>query len=277
MISSHRAVDDHPEPEWGRALITDDTSGPSFDMSGRVAIVTGASRGLGRAVALDLARAGARVLAVGRKPDDVAETVRQVADVSAAAATAYLADLADTEQCTRLFTEIVADGHAPDVLVNNAGMTHSAFAEDLSDAQWTEVIETNLGSSFRVARGFAAICKLPAAVVNVSSICAFVGVKSQAAYAASKAGISGLTRSLALEWAHRPIRVNAVAPGYFDAGLPAELFRDPDARARIESRIPLGRVASPGEVSPAVVFLASDLASYITGTTLLVDGGYTAQ
>lgn len=253
------------------------TTSRSMSVDGRTAVITGASRGLGRVLALDMAAAGASVVAVGRSLADLEETAALVRKQSGREVYTYVADLSSAEECACLFTDIAGDGLRPSILVNNAGMTESALALETTSEQWSTVLDTNLGSVFHCSKAFAALRPEGGAVVNVASIGSFAGVKTQAAYTASKAGVVGLTRTLALEWASIGLRVNAVAPGYFDAGLPAELLRDESAVRRITSRIPLGRIAQPEEISPAVMFLASDAAAYVTGAVLVVDGGYTAQ
>ena len=233
-------------------------------LEGKTALVTGASRGIGRAIAVELARAGATVVVGYRTGRDEAETLaREIAG------RAIEADVSKSEDAARL----VSEAGDLDILVNNAGLTRDGVLARMSDDDWRAVIETNLSSVFYTCRAVTRpmMKKRRGAIVNVSSIVGVHGNWGQTNYAASKAGIIGFTKSLARELGSRNIRANVVAPGYVKTRL-TEVLPEGATAAMVE-QTPLGRVAEPEEVAGAVRFLASDQASFITGEVLLVDGG----
>ena len=232
---------------------------PPISMEGRVAFVTGAASGIGRATAAALRDAGAAVFGVDRdEADGVARAdVRDETSVRAAIGS-----------CVKMHGRI-------DTLVNAAGITYRAATTDTSVAEWDRVQETNLRGTFLCCReAVPAMAREGAAIVNVASQLAIAPTGARAAYVSSKAGVIALTRSLAVEWAPR-VRVNAVAPGVTRTPMIDAIERDAATRRSFEARIPLGRFAGPEEIASAIVFLASPLASYITGHILVVDGGYT--
>jgi 3-oxoacyl-[acyl-carrier protein] reductase len=233
-------------------------------LEGKLALVTGASRGIGRAIATGLAAAGAEVVIGYRSGKDEAEGL-----ASELGARAIQADVSSSEEARRL----VEEAGDVDVLVNNAGLTRDGLLARMSDEDWRTVIDTNLSSVFFTCRAVTRpmMRKRRGAIVNVSSIVGVHGNWGQANYAASKAGIIGFTKSLARELGSRNIRANVVAPGYVKTRL-TEVLPDEATAAMVENT-PLGRVAEPEEVAGAVRFLASDEASFITGEVLLVDGG----
>lgn len=242
-------------------------------LSGRRALVTGSTRGIGRAVAEAMAAAGARVAVTSRD----AAAAQAVAAELGGGAVGLGADLTREDGPSTLVGAAVEVLGGLDVLVNNAGMAMVAGAVELSPADWRRTIELDLSAVFFCARE-AARCMLAqgsGAIVNVSSIQAFTPLARRVAYATAKAGVVGMTRALAAEWAPT-VRVNAVAPGYVETQMVEELVRAGrlDAGA-VAARTPLGRMARPEEIAGAVVFLASDAASYVTGETLMVDGGWT--
>jgi 3-oxoacyl-[acyl-carrier protein] reductase len=233
-------------------------------LEGKTALVTGASRGIGRAIATELAEAGASVVLGYRTGKDEAESL--AAELGGRAVQADVADAADAAR-------LVAEAGDLDVLVNNAGLTRDGLLARMSDDDWRVVIETNLSSVFYTCR---AVCrpmmkKRAGAIVNVSSIVGVHGNWGQTNYGASKAGIIGFTKSLARELGSRNIRANVVAPGYVKTQL-TDVLPEEATRAMLEST-PLGRLGEPADVAGAVRFLCSDEASFITGEVVLVDGG----
>jgi 3-oxoacyl-[acyl-carrier protein] reductase len=233
-------------------------------LEGKRALVTGASRGIGRAIAEELARAGAEVV-VGYRSG--AEDAQELA--AAIGGSAVQADVSSPEEAKRL----VEEAGDVDVLVNNAGLTRDGVLARMSDDDWRTVIETNLSSVFYTCRAVTRpmMKRRGGAIVNVSSVVGVHGNFGQANYAASKAGIIGFTKSLARELGSRGVRANVVAPGYVKTQLTDVLPEE--ATAAMIQNTPLGRVAEPSEIAGAVRFLASDEASFITGEVLLVDGG----
>jgi 3-oxoacyl-[acyl-carrier protein] reductase len=233
-------------------------------LEGKRALVTGASKGIGRAIAEELARAGAHVVVGYRSGKDEAEEL-----ASAIGGAAVQADVSSPEDAARL----VADAGDIDVLVNNAGLTRDGLLARMSDDDWRTVIDTNLSSVFYTCRAVTRpmMKKRGGSIVNISSVVGVHGNWGQTNYAASKAGIIGFTKSLARELGSRNIRANVVAPGYVKTALTDVLPEE--ATAAMIQNTPLGRVAEPQEIAGAVRFLASDAAGFITGEVLLVDGG----
>ena len=233
-------------------------------LEGKSALVTGASRGIGRAIAAELAQAGASVVVGYRSGAEEAEAL--AAEIGGRA---LQADVADPEQATRL----VEEAGDPDILVNNAGLTRDGLILRMSDEDWRTVLETNLGGVFHTCRAAARgmMKKRAGSVVNLTSVVGLHGNPGQTNYAASKAGIVGFTKSLAKEMASRGVRANAVAPGYIQTAL-TEVLPD-EVQQAILANTPLGRLGTPEDVAGAVRFLCSDEASFITGEVLLVDGG----
>jgi 3-oxoacyl-[acyl-carrier protein] reductase len=226
--------------------------------------VTGASRGIGRAIALELARAGASVVVGYRTGKDEAEEV-----AGEAGGRAVRADVADPDEARRL----VEDAGELDVLVNNAGLTRDGLLARMPDDDWRSVLETNLGGVFHTCRAAARgmMRRRAGSIVNVSSVVGLHGNPGQTNYAASKAGIIGFTKSLARELGNRGVRANVIAPGYVESRLTREISEE--MRALMLRNTPLGRFGAPEDVAGAVRFLCSDEASFITGEVLLVDGG----
>jgi NAD(P)-dependent dehydrogenase (short-subunit alcohol dehydrogenase family) len=253
-----------------------DLSRVSFRLDGRVAVVTGAGRGLGRALAFGLADAGAAVVLADRD----GPSVRAVADelAPAAKAAALCVDITDERACRELFDRARADFGWVDVLVNNAAIDIIEPVEAVTLEHWRQVLDVNLTGAFLCARIASEALGEGGSIINITSIAASAAVAGLASYSAAKAGLTQLTRVMALELAPRGIRVNAVAPGYLEnvmAGA-GTVHGDPATETRIRTFTPLGRRARLSEIVGPVVFLASPAASYITGSILAVDGGYTA-
>jgi 3-oxoacyl-[acyl-carrier protein] reductase len=245
------------------------------DLSGKVALVTGASRGIGAAVALRLASHGAAVAVNYAGSADAAQAVVDRIVSAGGRAVALQADVGDSGAASGLVEITIAELGGLDVVVNNAGITRDGLLMRMSDADWSAVIDTNLTGVFNVTRAATRhlMKQRSGSIVNITSVVGLVGNAGQANYAAAKAGVIGLTKSVARELASRGVRANAVAPGFIDTDMTASL---PDTvRAALLSQIALGCFGAPEDVANAVAFLASDDARYITGQTLAVDGGMT--
>lgn len=238
-------------------------------LSGRIALVTGASRGIGRAVALELAAAGAQVTGTATS-EAGAQAI--TATLSPLAGRGVVLDVRDVAACEALLAEMAQQG-APQILVNNAGITRDGLLLRMKDEDWAQVLDTNLSAAFRLARGVARIMMKArwGRIINITSVVGYAGNPGQVNYAASKAGVAGMSRSLAQELGSRGITVNCVAPGFIDTDMTRALSEA--QTAAILARIPLGRLGSAEEVAHAVAYLASPQAAYVTGTTLHVNGG----
>jgi 2-deoxy-D-gluconate 3-dehydrogenase len=247
-----------------------------FRLNGRTALVTGASRGLGAAMARALAEAGADVVIHASR-----NHARQEADAIAGACrvrtATVVADLGAADAAARLVDDAAAALGAPiDILVNNAGIIRRTAAAEYSDADWDDVIAVNLSSAFRLCRAAGAqmLLRGRGKIVNIASLLSFQGGIRVPAYAAAKGGIAQLTKALANEWAAGGVNVNAIAPGYMHTDNTRALSDDPVREREITSRIPAGRWGEPGDLAGAVVFLASPAADYVHGHVLVVDGGW---
>jgi NAD(P)-dependent dehydrogenase (short-subunit alcohol dehydrogenase family) len=245
-----------------------------FRLDGKVAIVTGASSGLGVAFAHALAEAGADVALGARRVDRLEETAQLVRDAGRRVVT-VATDVADPEQCQVLVDTAMAELGRVDVLVNNAGVGTAVPATRETPEQWRQVIDVNLNGCYWMAQACGRVMQPGSSIVNISSV---LGITTaglpQAAYAASKAGLNGMTRDLAQQWTGRKgIRVNSIAPGFFESEMTDEY--PPGYLEQQQERIPAGRKGDPRELAAAVVFLASDAGGYVTGQTLPVDGGMT--
>jgi 3-oxoacyl-[acyl-carrier protein] reductase len=240
---------------------------------GQVAIVTGAGRGIGRAIALRFANEGARVACVSRTEENAKNVTDELNGLRADSAKAYSVDVADHAAVQKVGTKILEDFGRADILVNNAGVTRDALAIRMSLEDWDAVIETNLRGAFSFAQALvrAMTKQRSGRIVNISSVIGLIGNAGQANYAASKAGLIGLSKSLARELASRNITVNVVAPGFVLTDMTVGL--SDDVKNSIHAKIPLGRTGTPEEIASAVAFLASAEAGYITGQVLCVDGG----
>ena len=243
------------------------------NLEGKIALVTGGGRGIGRAICQELAARGATIIVnYHRSGAAAAEVVAQIEKAGGAAQRAQ-ADVSDADQVTAMFKAIVSDFGTIDILVNNAGMTRDNIIMMMKPDDFDAVIETNLRSCWLCCKTAARTMmrKRSGSIINITSVVGIAGHGGQTNYAASKAGIIGLTKSLAKEVAVRGIRVNAVAPGFVETDMTADL--SDEIREKAIEAIPLGRMGAAQDIAKAVAFLASDEADYITGQTLVVDGG----
>jgi 3-oxoacyl-[acyl-carrier protein] reductase len=240
-----------------------------IDLTGRTALVTGSTRGIGRAIAEALAEAGARVAVVGRDQARAAEAAAALGG----GAQGFAADVGDPASIAALIEGVEKSFGQIDILVNNAGLTRDNILFRVKDDDWDTVLDANLRGAFLAIRATARgmIKRRWGRIINIASIVGITGNKGQANYAASKAGLIGLTKSVAKELGSRNVLVNAVAPGFIETDMTAAMT--PEARAALSGQIPLERLGSPRDIAGVVTFLASDYASYITGQTLVVDGG----
>jgi 3-oxoacyl-[acyl-carrier protein] reductase len=240
------------------------------DLGGRVALVTGSTRGIGRAIAESLAGAGARVAVVGRDAD----RARQTAASISSEARGYGCDVGEVAAMTSLIESVEKDFGALDILVNNAGLNRDNLLMRLKDDDWDTVLNANLRGAFVAMRAATRgmMKRRWGRIINIASVVGVVGNKGQSNYAASKAGLIGLTKSVAKELASRNILANVVAPGFIETDMTAAMTDK--AREAVVSAIPMGRVGRPEDIADAVVFLLSERAAYVTGQILCVDGGF---
>jgi 3-oxoacyl-[acyl-carrier protein] reductase len=240
-----------------------------IDLSNRVALVTGSTRGIGRAVATTLAGCGARVAVVGRDRGRAEDAAAAVAPT----ARGFACDVADTASVAALVEAVEGAFGAVDILVNNAGLTRDNIVMRLKDDDWDAVLDANLRGAFVAIRAAARgmMKRRWGRIINISSVVGLTGNKGQANYAASKAGLIGLTKSVAKELASRNILANAVAPGFIETDMTSAMSAD--AKAALTAQIPLERLGTPQDIAGTVAFLASEHAAYITGQVFVVDGG----
>ncbi len=258
-----------------RCFMTDQPkSRISVDLTGQAAIVTGAAKGLGRAIAINLARCGAKVACIDINTESLAETVGAI---RAAGGTAepMACDVTDSQRVAAVVNEVVKLWGGLQILVNNAGITRDNMILRMKDDQWDAVININLKGTFLFTRAAAKpmMKGRQGRIINIASVSGLMGNPGQANYSASKAGVIGLTRTIACELAGRNITINAVAPGFIATDMTAALGEE--VLQKVREQIPLGHLGDPQDVADAVLFLASDAASFITGHILTVDGGLT--
>jgi gluconate 5-dehydrogenase len=241
-----------------------------FSLSGRTAMVTGASRGLGAAMALALGQAGADLLITARSVAALEATATQIRALGRKV-TLLALDQTDTDGLEPALHALPID-----ILVNNAGVEHVAPSTEVTPALWDHIVDTNLKGAFfttqAVAKGM--LTRGRGAVINLASLTSFVGVPTATPYGSSKSGLLGMTRALSTEWAARGVRVNAIAPGYFRTDLTEAFYQDHAWATAMQAKIPQGRFGVGADLAGAVVFLASDASAYITGQCLGIDGGY---
>lgn len=248
-----------------------------FSLEGKMALITGSSRGLGAGIALALAEAGARVAVHGSHavPEATCERLRQIG----ASPLALVGDVSDAAVCTRLVDEVIGHFGTIDILVNNAGTIRRAPAAEHSDEDWQSVLDTNLSSVFRLSRraGKQMLAQGSGKIINIASLLSFQGGITVPSYAAAKGGVAQLTKALANEWAAKGINVNAIAPGYFATDNTQALRDNPERSRQIMERIPAGRWGMPEDLGGAAVFLASSASNYVNGHVLVVDGGWLSR
>lgn len=248
-----------------------------FDLSGEVVLVTGASRGIGAALAKGLAAAGAEIVLAARSEAALADVAAQIR-AAGGKAHAYPLDVATSASVDALFARLAEDGIAPSILVNNAGTEEVAPALEVTDALWDKIVGTNLKGAFNVARAFArARGGVPGAIVNLCSLASEVGIPTAVPYTASKSGLAGMTRALAVEWATLGIRVNGIGPGYFRTAMTDGFFAAEGWQQAMLAKIPQRRFGELDDLVGAAIFLAAPASAYVTGQILYVDGGYLAS
>ena len=250
---------------------------PLFDLSGRVAVVVGGTSGIGRAIALGLADAGADVVATGRRRELVEQAAAEIGARGRRSLTAC-ADVADVASMTALRDACIRDLGRVDIVVAAAGVTKRVPTLQMDDADWQRILDTNLTGVLRTCQVFGApmVEQKHGRIIAIASLASFVGLHEVAAYTASKAGVAGLTRALAVEWARHGVTVNAIAPGVFETDLNRELLKSGRGQEFL-MRTPMARFGRVEELAGAAVFLASDAASFITGQLIAVDGGFLAS
>ena len=250
----------------------------SFDLSGKTALVTGASRGIGQAIAVGMAKAGADIVAVASRAENAAETVAAV-EALGRKALAVGCDQSSPDAIKAAVEAAYNLSGSVDILVNNAGTIRRSPARDYSDEDWSAVIDTNLTGVFQFCRaiGGKMIDQGHGKIVNIASLLSFQGGITVPAYAASKGGVSQLTKALANEWASLGVQVNAIAPGYIATDNTTALRANPERNTSILSRIPAGRWGDASDIAGAAIFLSSSAANYVNGHVLTVDGGWMAR
>ncbi|HMC77253.1 MAG TPA: 3-oxoacyl-ACP reductase family protein [Vicinamibacterales bacterium] len=251
----------------------------SFRLDGKVALITGGARGLGRTMARALAEAGADVALTGRTLEACQATAKELAAETGRKVHAFAGDVCVAEDVTRIAAEVTAACGSIDILVNNAGTNIRGKIAELSEADWDSVVDTNLKGPFLCSKaiGPQMVARGWGRVINLGSIMSIVALPGRAPYCSSKAGVAGLTRVLALEWAGTGVTCNAICPGPFATDMNRTLLNDPVAYQQFIAQIPLGRWGELDEIAGPAVFLASEAASFITGSSLFVDGGWTAR
>lgn len=249
-----------------------------LDLGGRVAVVIGGTSGIGRAISHGLAEAGADVVCTSRRTEQV-ETAAAEIEALGRRTLRIVSDVSDKQSLSKLLDESVAAFGKVDILVNSAGRTKRTPTLDVSDDEWNEIMETNLTGTLRACQVFGGhmLANGYGRIINIASLSTFLSLFEVAAYAASKAAVASLTKSLAIEWAKKGVNVNAIAPGVFRTALNTRLLDETQRGQEFLTRTPMGRFGNVEELAGAAVFLASDAASFVAGEVLVVDGGFLAS
>ena len=243
-----------------------------FDLNGKIGIVTGASQGIGETIAVEMAKSGANVFCLARNKNALDSTINKIIS-NGDKASAFSCNISDNEKFNNIVTDIFKENGSIDILVNNAGITNDTLLMRMSDDQWDSVLNINLKGSFTCTRSVIKYMmkKKSGRIINITSIVGLTGNAGQANYAASKAGLIGMTKSIAKEVASRGITANCVTPGWIETAMTEQL--SDDVKNKFLSQIPTGKIGYPKDIANTVIFLASKEAEYITGQTITVDGG----
>ena len=243
-----------------------------FSLNNKIAIVTGASQGIGKIIAFELAKSGAHVVCISRNKKAIESIVDEIS-INGGQSSSFPCDISDSDTFSKIITEIIKENSRIDILVNNAGITKDSLLMRMSIEQWDDVINTNLKGAFHCTKAVLRYMMKNkfGRIINITSIVGLTGNTGQANYAASKAGLIGMTKSIAKEVASRGITANCIAPGWIETSMTEKLSEE--VKSEFLSHIPVGRIGSPDDIANAVIFLASDEAGYITGQTITVDGG----
>ena len=247
-----------------------------FDLTDKIAVITGASRGLGRAMAVGMAQAGATIVAIGRDHKALSETVGEISKINGTAKV-YSVDVCNAQAVHKMVDEVIEKFGRIDILVNNAGISAMKKTTEISQAEWHQVIDTNLNSVFSLCQavGNQMIAQAQGVIINIASVLGKMASNRSLHYCASKAAIIQMTKALALEWAPFNIRVNCIAPGFFKTDMTKVQQKDERHRSFLMHKIPFRRFGRPEEIVGSALFLSSAASTYMTGATLFVDGGYT--
>jgi NAD(P)-dependent dehydrogenase (short-subunit alcohol dehydrogenase family) len=248
-----------------------------FSLANKVSMVTGSSKGLGRSAALALAKAGSEVAVCGRNQTDVDKVVEEIKALGTNAA-GFLFDVTQKHSVQQGVEQIISPFGRIDILLNNAGTNHRVPVLDYPEEQWDKILQTNLKAYFLVAQQVVPqmIQRNYGKVINMSSILGHVGLPNQLAYASSKGGVEQMTKVMALEWAKEGVRVNAIAPTYFETEMVSQIRQDKERFNFINERTPMGRWGQVEEIEGVVIFLAGPCSDFMTGQSLIIDGGWTA-